>query len=152
VIAVETRDGHPIHTQLRVVEGFTKEAVRDWAKVGIAPGSRVVTDGLACFNGIAEAGLEHVVRITGGGRPKDGEFKWVNTGLGNIKSAITGTCRSIDARHTPRYLAAYEWRYNRRFDLPANLARLARVAVTIKPKPYREIAAVRPRKAAGTSG
>ena len=59
--------------------------------------------------------------------------------------AITGTCRSIDARHTPRYLAGYEWRYNRRFELPRNLERLARVAVTVAPKPYRQIAAVRPK-------
>ena len=152
VIAVETRDGRPIYTQLRVVSGFTKVAIRDWAAANIEPGARVLTDGLACFNGVAEAGLEHVVKVTGGGRPLDGEFKWVNTGLGNIKCAITGTCRSIDARHTPRYLAAYEWRYNRRFDLSANLDRLARVAVTIKPKPYRDIAAVRPRTAAETPG
>ena len=86
-----------------------------------------MSDGLGCFNGIDEAGLEHVVRITRGGLPRSGEFKWVNTGLGNFKCAITGTCRSIDARHTPRY--------NRRFDLPANLDRLARVAVTIAPGP-----------------
>jgi ribosomal protein L37AE/L43A len=152
VVAVATRDGRPIYTQLRVVAGFTKEAIRDWAAANVAAGSRVISDGLACFNGAAAAGFDHVVRITGGGRPKGSQFKWVNTGLGNVKGAITGTCRSIDARHTPRYLAAYEWRYNRRFDLPKNLERLARVAVTIMPKPYREIAAVRQRNAAGTSG
>ena len=154
VIAVSTEGGHPIRMQLRVVPGFTKAALRDWAAANIAPDAKVMTDGLACFNGIAEAGFEHVVKVTGGGRPLDGQFKWVNTGLGNVKSAITGTCRSIDARHTPRYLAAYEWRYNRRFDLSLNLDRLARVAVTIKPKSYRQLAAVRPRTkpSAGTPG
>ena len=144
VIAVETRDGHPIYTQLRVVSGFSSAAVRDYATANIAAGSRVLSDGLACWNGFGEAGLKQVAKITGGGRPTDDEFKWVNTGLGNTKGAITGTCRSIDARHTPRYLAGYEWRYNRRFELPKNLERLARVAVTIAPKPYRQIAAVRP--------
>ena len=39
------------------------------------------------------------------------------------------------------------WRYNRCLDLPANLDRLARVAVTIAPKPYRETA--RPAAAIG---
>jgi len=152
VIAVETRDGRPIRTHLRVVPGFSKEAMRDYAAANVTPGSRVLSDGLACFNGFEDAGSKHLVKITGGGRPIGGDFKWVNTGLGNVKGAITGTCRSIDARHTPRYLAAYEWRYNRRFELPKNLERLARVAVTITPKPYREIAAVRPKIAAGTSG
>jgi hypothetical protein len=61
------------------------------------------------------------------------------------KCAITGTLGSCDARHTPRYLAAFEWRYNRRFDLPKNLVRLARVAVTIPPQPHKRIAAIRPK-------
>jgi transposase-like protein len=151
VMAVETRDGRPIHAQMRVVADFTKETIRDYAAASMVPGSRVLSDGLGCWNGLGEAGMTHERRVTGGGRPREGEFKWVNTALGNVKSAIVGTCRSCDIRHTPRYLAAYEWRFNRRFDLAENLARLARVAVTIPPQPYRHIAAVRPR-AADTRG
>jgi transposase-like protein len=152
VIAVATRDGHPIYTHLRVVPRFTKEAIRDYATGNIEAGARVLTDGLACFNGFDEAGLKHVVKNTGGGRPLGGDFKWANTGLGNVKGAITGTCRSIDIRHTPRYLAGYEWRFNRRFDLPKNLERLVRFAVTVAPKPHRQIAAVRQTKTADTPG
>jgi hypothetical protein len=65
------------------------------------------------------------------------------------KASRAGAIRSIDIHHTPRYLAGYEWRFNRRFDLPKNLERLARLAVIVAPKPQREIAAVRQRKAAG---
>jgi hypothetical protein len=143
VVAVQTRDGRPIYTQLRVVAGFTKEAIRDYAKASIAPGSRVLSDGLGCWNGLEDAGLKHVSKVTGSGRPRTDAFKWVNTGLGNVKGAITGTCRSCDIQHTARYLAAYEWRFNRRFDLPKNLERLARAAAITKPKSYRTIAAVR---------
>ena len=78
-----------------------------------------------------------------GGRPKDKRFKWTNTGLANMKGAITGTCRSCDPQHTERYLAAYEWRFNRRFELDRNVERLARVAARTAPMPYRSIAAVR---------
>lgn len=147
VVAVETRDGRPIYTQLRCVSGFTSKAIKNYAVQSIAPGSRVLSDGLGCFNGFADAGLTHVTIITGCGRPKGIEFKWSNTGLGNVKSAITGTLRSCDARHTPRYLAAFEWRYNRRFELPQNLERLARSAVTIAPMPRNSIAAIRPKTA-----
>ena len=143
VIAVETREGRPIYTHMRVLPGFTKEAIRDYAKASIEPGSRVLSDGLSCFNGLAEADLRHVVKITGSGRPEGSDFKWVNTGLGNVKSAITGTLRSCDPQHAPRYLAAFEWRYNRRFELKQNLRRLARAAATIKPHPHRAIAAIR---------
>ena len=151
VIAVQTRKGRPIYTQLRPISAFSKEAVEAYAKVSFAKGSRVLSDGLGCWNGLGDAGMKHERRITGGGRPADPDFKWVNTGLGNVKSAITGTCRSCDMRHTGRYLAGYEWRFNRRFDLKAHLGRLGRAAAGTEPQPYRKIAAVRP-KAAETRG
>ena len=144
VIAVQTRKGRPIYTQLRPITGFTKVAVKDYATANIEPGSTVLSEGLGCFNGLAEAGMKHIVTITGGGRPKGTTFTWVNTGLGNVKSAIKGTLRSCDPQHTARYLAAFEWRFNRRFDLAENLDRLARVAVTTSPKPHRAIIALSP--------
>jgi transposase-like protein len=151
VIAVQTREGRPIYTHMRVVPGFTKEAIRDYAKASIAPGSRVLSDGLSCFNALAEVDMQHVVKITGSGRPKGEDFKWVNTGLSNVKNAITGTLRSCDPQHAARYLAAFEWRYNRRFELKENLGRLARVAATIKPQPRHSIVEIRP-NAADQSG
>jgi len=147
VAAVETRDGRPVYTQLRCLPGFTIKAIKAYAQANIMAGSRVLSDGLGCFKGFADAGLEHVVRITGGGRPEGSDFNWVNTGLGNVQSAIKGTLRSCDARHTPRYLAAFEWRYNRRFELSKNLERLTRVAMTIAPQPRYVLAAIRSKPA-----
>jgi ISXO2-like transposase domain/Transposase zinc-ribbon domain len=144
VVAVATRDGRPIHMQLRCVPAFTKAAIKDYAVASIEPGSRVLSDGLGCFNGLDDAGMTHTARITGGGRPEGDAFKWVNTGLGNVKASINGTLRSCDPQHTPRYLAAFEWRYNRRFDLAKNLARLARVATTIAPHSRKSIITIRP--------
>jgi hypothetical protein len=40
--------------------------------------------------------------------------KWVNTVLGNIKSALVGTYRAVQSKHVPRYLAEFEYRFNRR--------------------------------------
>ena len=48
-------------------------------------------------------------------------FKWVNTTLGNIKSAITGTYRKLGTDHAGRYLASFAWRYNRRYQLQSRL-------------------------------
>jgi hypothetical protein len=64
-------------------------------------------------------------------------FKWVNTALGNIKAAITGTYRSISSKHVPRYLAEFEYRFNRRYDLAAMIPRLTRAATQAPPMPYR---------------
>lgn len=76
----------------------------------------------------------------------------MNIGLGNIKNAIAGTCRSLDTQHADRYLAAYEWRYNRPFDFPRNLKKLARIAASTAPVPHRGVAAVRRPRLAETSG
>ena len=64
-------------------------------------------------------------------------FKWANTALGNIKSAIAGTSRAINGKHVPRYLAEFEFRFNRRYDLAAMLPRLTWAAVRTTPMPYR---------------
>lgn len=141
VAAVATRDGKPVAIHLRRVEGFTKEQIKRYAESSLAPGTEVVSDGLRCFAALAEVGFTHAVIKTGGGpkRPSEPAFAWVNTVLGNVKSAITGTCRSLSSRHAARYLAAYEYRFNRRTDLGSMIPRLAYVALRQPPIPYRTI-------------
>lgn len=99
----------------------------------------MVSDGLACFAAVAGAGCRHKVIKTGSGAAaaRTPAFKWVNTALGNIKAAITGTYRSISQKHVPRHLAEFEYRFNRRHDLAAMLPRLTRAAVQAPPMPYR---------------
>ena len=81
--------------------------------------------------------MRHLPIATGGGRPRNPVFKWGNTGLANVKSAITGTCRSCAPQHTDRYLAAFEWRFNRRYDLASMIPRLGWAATHAPPMPYR---------------
>lgn len=141
VAAVSTREGRPSQIHLRCVDGFTKQAIERYAKASLAPDAEIITDGLGCFLGLDEAGFKHTVKPTGGGarRPTEPEFKWVNTALGNIKSAITGTSRSLGRKHSSHYLAAFEYRFNRRFDLASMVPRLAYAALRTDPKPYRTI-------------
>ena len=47
--------------------------------------------------------------------------QWVNTAIGNIKTAIVGTYRAIHGKDVPRYLAEFEYRFNRRYDFAAML-------------------------------
>ena len=61
----------------------------------------------------------------------------MNTALGNLEAAITGTYRSISAKHVPRYLAEFEYRFNRRYNLGAMIPRLTRASVRTPPMPYR---------------
>ncbi len=56
--------------------------------------------------------------------------------LGNIKNALQGTFHAIRKKHVPRYLAEFEYRFNRRFNLPAMIERLLCVALRTPPMPY----------------
>ena len=64
-------------------------------------------------------------------------FKSVNTTLGNIKSAITGTYRKLGPDHPGRYLASFAWRYNPRYQLQTMIPRFVHSAARTQPMPYR---------------
>ena len=99
----------------------------------------MISDGLACFAAVSEVGCRHEAIKTGSGAAAPGTpaFKWVNTALGNIKAAVTETYCSISQKHVPRYLAEFEYRFNRRYDLATMLPRLTKAAVQTPPMPYR---------------
>ena len=54
-----------------------------------------------------------------------------------MSATIVGTYRAISRKHVPRYLAEFEYRFNRRYDLAAMIPRLAWAAVRTTPMPYR---------------
>ena len=43
-------EGHPLRVKLTVVEGFRLTEVAVWAQQHLSAGTRVVSDGLACFH------------------------------------------------------------------------------------------------------
>src|SRR4051794_32175219 len=138
--AVETTpQGQPVRLKLRRVRGFRRAEIAALATRNFAPASTVVSDGLRCFTGVGSAGCVHQPIITGSGRKAAlrPAFKWVNTILGNIKSAITGTYRAVRGKHVPRYLAEFEYRFNRRYDLAVLIPRPGFVAVRTPPMPCR---------------
>ena len=120
VAAVSTSpEGRPRKLKLAPVKGFRKREIARGAKHWLAPGAAVVTDGLGCWSALDEAACSHQAIRTGSGRQaaRMASFKSVNTTLGNIKSAITGTYRKLGPDHAGRYLASFAWRYNRRYQL-----------------------------------
>ena len=140
VAAVSTTDeGHPIAIKLTVVDGFKKDTLKAWGTQHLEPGSAVITDGLACFNGIGDAGFEHNPIVCGGGRAsvENDHFYWVNTALGNLKSALRSTYHSFKPKYAQRYLSEFQYRFNRRFELKNFIPRLAIVALKTPPMPER---------------
>jgi hypothetical protein len=139
VAAVQTgKDGRPRYMRLMPVKGFTNEALKDWAAKSLKASAHVVSDGLWCFGAVTDTVAVHERHVVGGGRQavQRAEFHWVNTLLGNLKTALSGTYHAIDhAKYADRYLAEFAYRFNRRVDLAAMVPRLLRAAVTTKPHP-----------------
>jgi len=147
VAAVEvSEDGRPLKMNMTVVHGFRKTAISEWASHHLSDGSLVVSDGLACFSAVKEAGCAHQSIVTGGGVAciTLTEFTWVNTMIGNIKNAITGTYHSINHQHLPRYLAEFCYRFNRRFQLEDMLPRFIYVALKTPPMPGKMVSMAEP--------
>jgi len=134
-------EGHPLRAKFTQLPGFTRKALADWASANLGPASTVVSDGLACFAGVTDAGCAHQPTVVGSRKPKDlPMFHWVNTVLGNLKTSLSGAYHGFGfSKSTERYLGAIAYRFNRRFDLHALPNRLLVAAVACGPCPGHRI-------------
>ena len=125
--------------KLPPVRGFRKHEITRGAKRWLTSGAEVVTEGLGCWSMLAEAEYGHHEIRTGSGRQaaRMAPFKWVNTTLGRIKIAITGTYRKLSPDLAERCLASFVWCYNRRYKLETMIPRFDQSAARINPTPYR---------------
>jgi hypothetical protein len=102
--------GHPIHVRITAMSGFSSEAIAEWAKRNLEPGSHA-------------AG----VLVPGGRYPSDlPEFRWINILLGTLKTSFNGTFHAFNIDHyARRYLGGYCFRFNRRFAIAEMTERIA---------------------------
>lgn len=136
IAVVETTpSGAPVRVHLRVVEAFTSAALEKYAKSSLKSGSHILSDGLACFAAVKKAGCTHEPKVTTGNKAlADSVFKWVNTILGNLKTATEGTFHSISEKYLPHYLAEFEYRFNRRYKLGDMIEKLAYASLSTPPR------------------
>lgn len=142
VLAVQTTlAGQPIVACLRQ-QPHTQEEVAVFAAAHIATSATVVSDGLWCFRATTIVGAGHERVVTGGGKASVElpQFKAVNTLLGNLKTAIRGTYHAFGfAKYAHRYLAEFQYRFNRRFNMRTILARLLHALVAAPASPERRL-------------
>jgi transposase-like protein len=130
-------DQRPQVVRFDRVDGFKRRDIERWARRFMAAGSHIVSDGLDCFTAFGAVNMTHQREVVGKGRRSTDMpcFAWINTLLGNLKTALAGTYHAFRfKKYTHRYLAEYQYRFNRRFDLKAMLPRLLRAAVTTSPR------------------
>ena len=104
----------------------------------------MISDGLQCFAATIVQAASPEPTVVGSGRQgvESAEFRCVNTVIGNLKTAISGIYHSFKFdKSIHRYLAEVQYRFNRRYDLKAILARLLRATALTGPRPERVIRA-----------
>jgi len=142
IAAVQTNEkSNPLYVVFSRVKAFSNAEVKAWADRSLVPSATtVVSDGLWCFQSVTQAGCTQQREVVGNGRKStDMEcFTWVNTILGNLKTAIAGTYHAFDfEKYAHRYLGEFQYRFNRRFDLAALLPRMIVAAANTGKRPER---------------
>jgi transposase-like protein len=139
VAAVEKVEDKPHRIKLSVVSRFSKAAIRRWGSVHLTPGTAVRTDGLSCFTALTEVGCVHAPKVVGNPRMAENSapFRWVNTVLGNLKTALRGTFHTMGKDKLQRHLAPFVYRFNRRYVLEDMLPRFCYAALRTPPMPNR---------------
>jgi Zn ribbon nucleic-acid-binding protein len=127
--------GRPMGVKMSPVKAFTTKAITDWARKNLKPGTNVLSDGLNCFAGVIDAGCAHSYIVVGQRKPREiPALGWVNTVLGNLKTAINGAHKAFKFRkYAAHYLGAFSYRFNHRFDLRGMVWRLINDSVRTAP-------------------
>jgi len=142
IAAVQTNEqNNPVYAVFSKVKTFSSEEVVTWANRSlVSDHTMVVSDGLPCFRSVTTIGCIQQREVVGKNRKSTNMdcFTWVNTILGNLKTAISGTYHAFDfEKYAHRYLGEYQYRFNRRFDLTTILPRLIYAAANTGSRPER---------------
>ena len=137
VAAVQiTGKGKALLTRLGVVPNWRQPTIARWAVKALAVGTHGVSDGLATFAAVKDVGFTHEPIVHGNGKAgvQHPRFLAVNTTLGNLKTWMASTFKGFKLSHyTQRYLAEFQYRFNRRFDLTTISTTLLADAARCKP-------------------
>lgn len=142
VAAVQTTEDGKADLACLTTRPFTKASIEDFLARNMALPLTVVSDGLGCFTVAASMGAVHDRAVTGGGKASvlNEKFRAVNTLIGNVKTALTGTYHAVKfSKYGYRYLAEVQFRFNRRYRMRAMLGSLLRALVASPRLPERGI-------------
>ncbi len=130
--------------RVNVLPAATAPQLGAFLKANVAAGSHLLTDGFKGYQGREAAlgdHLKHTPVIQGDGPNAAEFFPIIHTVFSNIKAWLVGTHHGVSAKHLPRYLREWAYRFNRR-NLPEGLDRyLIRRAVECVTITYGQIVA-----------
>ena len=143
------KHGHAVQAPARVLRRRCTHRrvagrLRVFLKANVAANSHLLTDGFASYRGrdadLAEH-FKHTPVIQDASANASEFFPIIHTLFSNIKAWLVGTHHGVSAKHLPRYLREWSYRFNRR-NLPNGLDRyLIRRAVECASITYDQLTA-----------
>jgi transposase-like protein len=103
--------------RIAVLPAATGAELGAFLKANVAANSHLLTDGFAGYRGReADLGeyLKHTPVIQDEGANAGQFFPIIHTLFSNIKAWLVGTHHGVSAKHLPRYLREWSYRFNRR--------------------------------------
>jgi transposase-like protein len=138
IAAVELdSEGHLHHARFDPLPDLTGDTIRAWASRALDPSVHLVTDAFASLAAAADVVANYGAIVVSPRKSSNFDaFRWVNTVISNLKTAMRGTYHHIDVqKYRGRYLAEAQYRLNRRFDLHALVDRLIVACASTLPSP-----------------
>ena len=118
ITALSLVNGRPAQLKLSIVPSFTRSSIGKWAQTALSGPCTVYSDSLSGFAGLKSDEITHkAVNISANPDAKDQLFQAINTIMGNLKRYLLGIHHAIRVDNLARYLAAFAWRFNHRYDL-----------------------------------
>ena len=110
--------------RIAVLPAATADELGAFIKSNVAAKSHLLTDGFKGYQGRDAAlgdHLKHTPVIQGAGANAAEFFPIIHTVFSNLKAWLVGTHHGVSAKHLPRYLREWAYRFNRR-NLPDSIA------------------------------
>jgi hypothetical protein len=138
IAAVEVDDeGHPQHVRCDPLPDRKGDTRRAWVRKALDPDAHLLTDAFASLGCAgAEVAAYGAIVLSPRKSSQIDAFRWVNTVISNLKTAIRGTYHHFNVhKYLARYLAEAPYRLHRRFHLPSLVGRLLHASVHTPPSP-----------------
>ena len=107
-------EGNPEYLKAKVSETVNSESVVEFAQTAVEESSSIVSDGLAVYKKLADAGYIHLQENFNAVENPE-HLKWLHIVIGNLKAFINGTYYGVAKLHMQAFLDEFSCRFNRRF-------------------------------------
>jgi len=118
LVAVEKRGRGSGRVRMKAIPDFKAKTIIPFLHQNVSPGATIYTDGLKSFEGLTEAGFQHIART----QPLRSELRkgaksavpLADRAIGNLQQWLIGTYHGVSKPQLQVYLDEFVFRHNRR--------------------------------------